>query len=619
MSWHIPPVTDPDIPALDILEIILGHGRSSRLYTRLKMNSNLVREISATAYTRIHTGVFSVEFTMGTENVDDVIKSVADEINRVRTEPVDESELNRARRISEAGYLSAMETMKGQAGTLAFFEVMTGDMNHTEEYLKQLRSVTAADIKKAANRYLKPGNLSIGLMAPEGVEISLPMDMIVRTFGLKSGDNKEENGTISGEVDQAGSMVTLPNGIRLIIKENHRLPIVSIRAALLGGTRLEPPEYSGISGFTAKMLTRGTKKLSASEIASVVESMAGELNGFSGRNSIGLSAKFLKNDLQQGLELLADVLINPSFPKTEAAKVRSDILSDIKSKRENPLQQLTDLFNKTLYKMHPYGRSVTGTEESINSMTISDIKKWYESIAVPSNLVISVVGDVSKYQLLETVKGLFKDFDSTTFSLRDIPPEPPLTKERTVHLERPGKQVHIMIGYLGVGVNNLYNAPMSIIDTALSGKGGRLFVELRNKMSLAYSVSSFRRPGLETGLFGIYLACDPEKFHTARDAIFREIEKLRQDGLSRKEMEDAKSYILGREAIGYQTNGSQAMGMALDELYGLGYDHRQKMLREIKSVTLDDIKEASRAIFIPDRYVMATVGPLSERFNIFCD
>jgi zinc protease len=385
--------------------------------------------------------------------------------------------------------------------------------------------------------------------------------------------------------------------------------VVSVTGAFLGGIRLEEPKPWGISGFVAKMLTRGTSKRSASEIASTVDSWGANLEEFSGKNSFGLSAKLLSKDLYPVLELLADVVLNPIFPESEMEKVREDILGSIKAKKDRPTPQLFDLFNKTLFKHHPYGHPRTGTKESIESIRRSDLVEWYTNHAISSHFVMAVVGDVNKEQLVSYFKRLFREFGCPSKVLPHVPPEPPLTKAREAHLERPGAQTHLVIGYLGAHLKSNENAPMALIESALSGLGGRLFSQLRDKASLAYSVTAFRRPGLETGLFGVYLACHPRKLLVAKKAIFQELDKIKKEGLTEKELEAAKKYLLGNLKINLQTNGSQARHMALDELYALNYDYIQQFIRDIEAVNLKDIKVAARKIMVPGKFVLVTVGP----------
>ena len=608
LAWHIPPMTHDDMYPLNILEIILGHGKSSRLYTRLKMHANLVYDVSAGAYALEDPGLFSLDATLSPDNLDAALKAMGEEISRITVDRISEAELTQARTISEADFVFDMENMAGQARTLAFFQTMTGDMYNADHYLNHIGKVTRADVLRVAKIYLRPENLSIGIMAPEGSEIVLKDTAIAAMFNPSTAESLPK-AVKTTEGEPGPSMVVLPNGMRLIVKENHRIPGVSMIAAFLGGTRLEPSGKWGISGFVAETLTRGTQKRTAAEIAATVESWAGNLDGFSGRNTLGVSGKFLSKDLYAGLELLTDVLLNPDFPPSEIAKVREDLLAGIKAKKDRPASELFDLFYKTLYSDNPYGHPQTGTLETVQSITRSDLQTWYRSIAIPSNLVLTLVGDLNRDQVIPYVKTLFATFPPSEKKLPDIAPEPPLKEARVAHIKRPGAQTHLVVGYLGAGVGSRLDAPMSLVKTALAGQGGRLFTELRDRQSLAYAVTAFRSPGLETGAFGAYVACDPTKAGAATKGIFEELDRIREEGLTEKELASAKKYVLGNLQIGLQTNASQAMQMTLDELYGLGYTHLPAYMREIEGVTLEDIRLAAREIILPNRYVLVTVGP----------
>jgi zinc protease len=606
MAWHTPSLHHENIPALDLLEIVLGEGKSSRLYGRLRLKNDLVHSVGASAYALQDSGMFSVDATLTPENLGTSLAAIVEEIRSLKDVRVSTEELNRAKRIAESSFLFSMETMSGQARTLAFFETMAGDMYRSDRYLEQLKKVTPAEVQGVARAYLRPENLSLGLMTPAASEIDLTKEQILALFtGSSEAATSLEKGT-----DPSVLSTTLPNGLKVIVKENPRLPLVSLTAALMGGTRLEGQEDWGISGFAAKMLTRGTKNRSEAEIASIVETWAGSLSAFSGRNSFGVSARFLSKDLYPGLELLSDLIRNSTFPDAELEKARGDILAAIKAKKDSPATQVFELFNQTLYERHPYGQPQSGTEESIRKLDRTELLAWYRKLAVPDNLVLSVVGDVEGESLVAHIEEIFKDFNpSSPLELPQIAPEPPLGEVRTARLQREGAQSHLVLGYLAPDIRSPENAPLALIDTALSGMGGKLFVELRDKRSLAYSVSSFRAPGLETGHFGVYIACDPNKEQVAKEEILKVIEEIREKGLTEEELASAKRYLLGNMRIGRQTNGSQAMQMALDELYGLGWTHTEEFMRAVEAVTLEDIKRVAGRILNPEKYAFVTLGP----------
>ena len=605
MCWHIPALTHKDVYALDVLESILGDGKSSRLYTGLKMDANLVYDVSADTYALADPGLFSVGATLQPEKLKEALAAIGKEISRVTRTPVDPSELDKAKTAAEASFVFDMEDMAGQARTLGFFQTMTGDMYHADDYLARIKQVTAEDILRVSQTYLRPENLSIGIMVPEGQKIHMDADEVMSLF--KAAPAKTE--ALAAKRDNPTEMRVFKNGMRVIIKENKRVPEVSVVGVFLGGKRLEKEGEWGISNFVAEMLTRGTRKRTATDIAATVESWAGSLDGFSGRNSLGVSGKFLSKDLYAGLDLLSDVVLHANFPSPEIEKVREDVLAAIRARKDRPTAQLFELFYKTLYPHYPYGHPSTGTPETISPLTRAELKSWYESIRIPSNFVLAIVGDVDRNQLVPYLETLFEPFKPSTKILPEIKPEPPLTGPRKAHIKRPGAQTHLAVGYLGADLKSINNAPMALVDTALSGMGGRLFLKLRDRRSLAYNVTAFRSPGLETGSFGVYLACDPDKLQQAEKAVFDELALVRDKGLTEKELTAAKRYLLGNLKIGMQTNGSQALQMALDELYGMGFDHMPKYIERIESVTTKDINRAVKDIILPDRYVFVTVGP----------
>ena len=591
-------------------ETILGEGRTSRLYKAMKMDANVVYDFSAGAYAMADPGLFFVDATLHPQNLEQALEMIGREISQMAEAPVLPEELEKAKTKAEASFVFSMEDMSGQARTMGYFQTMTGDMDNADHYLSHIQKVTALDIQRVCKIYLKPENLSMAILAPESAKMPLE-DLNIGKFFKKPAAEALEKEKPS-KAENAAKKMVLSNGMRIVLKENHRLPEVSFTAAMMGGKRLEKDGEWGISAFVSDMLIRGTTRRSAAEIASSVESWAGSLEGFSGRNSLGVSGKFLSKDLYGALDLLADVVLHADFPASEMKKVRTDILAAIKAKKDRPTGQLFELFYKTLYEQHPYGHPATGTEETITALTREDLKEWYDAVRVPENFVLSVVGDFKQEQLMPYLETLFEPFQKSFEPIPRPVPEPPLKKPRIAYLDRPGAQTHLAVGYLGAGLKSPLNPSMALVDTAMSGMGGRLFIKLRDRQSLAYAITAFRSPGLETGAFGVYLACDPEKLETARQAVFEEMDLLRNQGLSEEELSAAKRYLVGNLKIGMQTNGSQAMQMALDELYGLGYDHMTCYIEEINAVTVENVKEAADKIILPDGYVAVTVGPSTD-------
>ena len=612
LSWRIPPAGHHHIPALDVLQVILGEGKSSRLYKKLKMDSNLVHTVSVASYSMMRSGQFSIYATLDPSNLESALKAICDELDKIVSHGPTREELQKAVSQVETSFLWGMEQMAGQARVLGYFETMEGDFRECDRYLEQVKAVSAEDIMEVATTYLVPERLTIGFMPPLK---TAPCPTRPEVKGLFSFMGSGPGGRALKAPEKARSLgpkarkIVLPNAMRVILKEDHRLPLLSFTLAFLGGSRLERPGKWGISEFVSRVLTRGTRSRTALEIAREIETVSGELDGFSGRNSFGLKGAFLSRDVDLALELLSDLVMNPSFPREEVEKVRQDIMSQIRAKKDKPMAQLFDLFYSTLYKKHPYGHPVLGTLETVQAVTREDLVEWYKSRARGPNCVLSVVGDFDSERVAQKIQELFKALSPAGEGLKFLEPEPPLEGIRKVHKKRPGAQTHIVLGYLGVPISSPDNAPMALVDAALSGQGGRLFVRLRDQMSLAYSVSAFRRPGLETGVFGVYLGCAPRKVEVASKAMLREMAELRRRGLTGIELKQAKKYLLGNLAIQSQGISQKAMEMALDELYGLGFDRAEKFKQTLKGVTLSMVREAISRVILPDRYVLVTLGP----------
>jgi zinc protease len=402
----------------------------------------------------------------------------------------------------------------------------------------------------------------------------------------------------------------LGNGITVLIKQNHSVPLFAARAAFLGGVRFEGEKDNGVSNFLSEMFTRGTKSRSAEDIAREIESIAGEVSGFSGRNSFGVTVESLSRNFDQAIDIFADVIINPSFDPEEIERARRDILSAINRQGDNLLRTTINLFLSTLYRDNPYRFDVLGTKETISDMTRDDLINFYQKYVRPENMVISVVGNVDENRVLSMLESYFGEMGKGRFSPPQVQPESPPNRIRTAEVEQKDKaQTHIILGFLAPTLKDPDQYPFEVLNAILSGQGGRLFLELRDKRSLAYTVTSFFTPGLEPGFFGVYIGCAPEKQEEAIQGIKEQLALVLENGVTDGELKRAQNYLVGNFEIGLQQNSAQAAKIAFDELYGLGWDEYKRYPEEIYSVTKDDIQRVARKYIDLDKYTLAIVKP----------
>ncbi|HHL40878.1 MAG TPA: insulinase family protein [Deltaproteobacteria bacterium] len=607
LAFHIPELSHPDTYAVDVLSGVLGQGATSRLYRRLKINDELVHSISSYAMTPKEPGLFFITASLESKNLERTIWAVIEETERLAAEGPSPDELARVKLNLESDFIYSRETMEGKASQLGYYETISGDLAFERRYIEGIRAVTADDVKKAAATYLDVQKMTLSALVPDAEAADIRHEHLVETARSAA---YEARMAFSGEVEADEiRKITLENGITLIVKEVHTNPTVAFYLTFPGGLRFETPENNGISAFAASMLTRGTATWSRRALAREIESMAGGLGGFSGRNSIGLSGKFLSRFFDRAFELAADMVKNASFPADEVEKLRADILADIKRQKDYLPGYTFKLLYRELYREHPYGMPRTGVEETVSKITRDELIAFYTRHFVPEKMVISVVGDVNASHVIEKVKELYGGLERRAVALKEPAPERrPMGIRRTGEI-REAAQTNIGIGFLGTTIRDDDRFALEVLTEILSSQGGRLFVELRDKRSLAYSVSAFSRPGVEPGMIGVYIGCAPEKKDAAIEGILEQLRKVTAEKVSPEELRRAKSALIGAFEVGLQEVSSQASELANDELFGLGYDFYKRYPARIEAVTADDVLRAARKYLTLDAYTISVVGP----------
>jgi len=607
LAYHIPSLSHPDIYTIDILSVILGQGESSRLYQRLKAKEPLVHTVSSYAMTPKEPGVFFITSTLEGRYVKKALEEILREVYRIRYEGVTQAEMEKAKLNLESEFIYQRETMEGRARQLGYFETVAGDIAFEKRYLEGIRGVTSEDIKKVVKTYLDDENLTIGLILPKADKGVISAKEIE---GITMAIEEEVKGLYAQPEEKRDiTKVILDNGMTLLVKEDHSNPTVAIYAAFLGGLRFEDEKTNGITNFMAKMLTKGTKMRTAPKLAEEVESMAGGLEAFSGRNSFGISARFLSRYFDKGLEIVSDCILNPTFPEDELEKTRKEILADIKG-QEDYLPQFTfNLLNKTLYESHPYRMTVVGTEETVSRFTRGEIMAQYERQAVPERMVLSIVGDINTEDVVKKAKAMFKGFMRETPPLPVVPVEERQKTVKRVEAFKEKRQAHIAIGFLGTTITSGDRYPLSLLAAILSNQGGRLYLELRDKEGLAYVVMASSREGVDPGAFVVYIGTSPERSEQAIKGILRELRKVVEERVTEEELKRAKGLLIGNYEMGLQENSSQASDMTFNELYGLGYDEYKRYASKIEAVTGEDVLRVARRYIDLDAYTLAIVRP----------
>jgi len=590
LAWHIPEVTNPDVPALDLLSTILGDGRSSRLYRRVREEAGLAYRISAFSYTPGDPGLFGIDATLDPKKREAAEQLVLRILDEVKQSGATAEELMKAKKISLSHHLGALTTMRGLASDIGSNWLLTRNLNFSRDYLDAVQKVTLDDIKRVTAHYLTDENLTIVSLNPKG-------SLLAKAEPAKP--------VTAGEVQK----FELSNGLRLLVREDARLPLVAMGAVFRSGLLAETPQTNGITRLMAKVLLKGTKTRTAEQIANQIEAVGGSISSEAGNNSFTVSLDVTKPDVKLGVELLSDVLLNATMPEKAIAREEEIQIAAIKQEEEQLTTVARNILRQALFTQHPYALRANGSVDSVQRLTQKDLLEFRDRYVVAKNGVIFVFGDVKAVEVKQLFEKALAGMRPGTLALTDAHPAAPLKKTEIVESRKEKAQGVIMVGYRGADIFSPDRYALQLIDEASSDLGSRFFVRIREQMGLAYYVGANQMEGLVPGLFAFYLGTDPQKIEPVKTALLDEIRKLATDGLTNEELARAKKKLIGQQEIANQSNDSFGYQCALDEIYGLGFNYYKSLKHGVDAVTLDDIKRVAAKYFRDQPYVLATVRP----------
>jgi zinc protease len=589
-AWHIPDVRHPDMPALDILASLLGSGRSSRLFREVREKQGLVTSADAWTYCAADQGLFGMSAVVDADKFAPSRDALLAEIERVQNEPVPAGELAKVIKQFVAGMLATRKTMQGQAQDLGSNWVAASDLNFSERYLAAARQVTPATLQQVAREYLTPANRTLYALLPEGAA-------------------PKAAATVHVSAENAVQKIVFPNGLRLLVKEDHRLPFVEIRAVFQGGVLAESEKNNGLTQLMSKMLLQGTARRSAEQISTEIESVGGSIDTFGGNNSFGVSTEVLSEDLKTGFEIFADVLLNPSFPAEAFERERRIQLEVIRSQQDQLLQLCSQAMRRGLFGGAGYGLDPSGTEKSVKAIPLSALAAFYKAMVVPNNCVMAIFGDVQPAAWKAMMENFFGGWKAGAPVLPKGPRPLELTSIKRIAETRDKEQAVLLAGFPGVTLKDNDRYALELVQEGCSDLGSRLFLRIREKLGLAYYVGAQNFLGVVPGYFTFYAGTARDNLPQVEEELLKEVKLLGDEGFSAEELKRSKAKIIGQKKIARQDLGGYAITVALDELYGLGHDHIDLEDARYEAVTLADIKAVSRKYLTPGALVLATIKP----------
>lgn len=622
LAWPAPSVKHKDVPALEVMSLILGQGDSSRLMQTLRLERPLTNSVGSYVFTPQDAGVLAISMGLDPANLQESLLKIKEHLIDIVSNPPSADEMQKAVTNLASEQIYSLETVDGiarKAGTLEFY---MGDHDYFKTYLKQIYALKPEDITRVAKKYFGSKSMSICVLTKENTG---PVEKLCRDFAkslvasFKTKPAKKAKAVkfrprklsfkTNGGAATAVEEISIAPGVTVLFKAQKETPTVSVRVGFLGGLRAEPESQGGLAELFSRAWTGGGKRFSEGELNQKIDEMAAGLGAFSGRNSVGLSMDYLAAYESKMYEVFDDVLTAPSFPKEVLEREKQILNNQMKSRNDNPAQIAILEFMKTLFKGHPYSRDMLGTSESVEGIDIEQLRAYYGKLVTARNFTLAVVGDFDREFWLESAKKIANtlpkgDKFTSTFKLGEI------TQEQHLFKESKKEQSHVVMGVRGITLTDEDRYTLEVIQSILSGQGGRLFLELRDKNSLAYSVSPMHMEGIETGYFGAYIGCSPEKAKKSISMLKEEFRKLVEAKVPEAELLRAQRYLVGRHDIDLQRKSAISNSLLFDRIYGLdprqGLDVAEKYFA-VKPANLQALAEK----LLKQHFVISVVGPLN--------
>jgi len=640
MVWTTVPVFAPGDAELDMVANILGEGKSSRLYQRLVRDLKIAQSVSANHGSRLYGGSFEISYTaMRGHTLAEIERVINEELDKLRTQPPTAEEVERVRNQIKTDLVRSMEPLAGLATRLLFYDVFAGEPDYLRRDLERYDNATKDTLSSFARKILSPtSRLTITVEPNPKAPImgrlikaaAAPLDKADKLVSAETAAARVSVGQPAARVSpDATFRASLPaagekkpfkvpavkrfrlrNGLPVILAESHKLPLVSVDLVVKSGSSANPKDEPGLASLTASLLDEGTKKRSASEIAGEIARLGASLSCYASWDASAVSLSVLSENLDHAAPIWADVLLNPAFAKDDFDRVVANLLSSLAQRKDYPPIVAGQVYARALWgDAHPFGGPDSGTQASISKLGEADVKHFYDSFYTPNNAVLVIAGDITEKDVHAKIEPLLAAWKAKKVPVLKMPKVEAPAKPRILLVDKPtAPQSSIRLGLPGIERKNPDYYRALVTNQILGGSFRRLVMNLRETKGWTYGVGSqfdARRSAGPWTVGGEFVAA-----HTADavEEILKEIEKMRSEDVTDKELADTKSEIIGAFPARFATAGQLASQMTALAVYDLPPGDLDSFVAKITAVDKAQIRQMARKYFRPDNLTIVVVG-----------
>jgi len=623
--YPLPPVNNPDVPALNVMDAILTGGRSSRLYQAL-VQTGLASDFAGGAEDLIAGGWYELSATAAPgKNLTEIEQALNQALIDLRDKGVTAEELNRAKTDLRASVALQNRDVTNQAMQLGNDQTIAGDYRYTDRYLAAVNQVTTADVQQVARKYLTPTSRTVGLFEPTQVAGKPNAAVAGSTqtsehFNLGPPVNPAEVAKYLPPVGAATVSTTqvqskqfsLANGLKVLLVPDHSTPTVTLAGYVRAGIAFDSDAKAGLASLTASNLMNGTKTQDALTIAKILADRGADLAFTANREGVTIDGNALAPDLPTLIQVLGDVMQNATFPANELELSQQRALIALKVALDTPAVLAQRTFQQAVYpENHPFHAFPTAA--SLKNITRADVVQFYQEHYQPDTTVLTLVGDFEPDQvqsLLEQQLGNWKA--SGQPPQLNYPPVSLPTKTVRLNPVLPGKTESItFMGYRGIERKDPRYYAAVVLNQIVGGNtlASRLGTEIRDRLGLTYGIYSYFQAGKHAGPFLIEMQTAPQDAQRAIASTITLLQQIHNQGVTTAEVEAAKRSLISDYIVALANPDDIASRILMDEVYGLGADELRQFPSQIQSVTLTQVNQVNKELLQPNNLVIVTAGP----------
>jgi len=630
MTWVTAPIFKPGDAEAEMTAGILGAGRSSRLYKKLVYEQQIAQNVSAFQNSLVLGSMFQIEATARPgHTAEELERAIDEELAALRAQAPSLREIEQARNTIETAIIGGLERLGGFGGVadrLNMYNHYLRTPDYLEKDIQRYRSVTPASLLAFAREQLTPnGRVVVHAVPgrPEAAQAPPPAPAAGVASQGANGQSINADEPWRAEVPKAGPARTLqlatpasavlPNGLTLILSERRGLPIVAANLVVKTGSDANPIERPGLANFVAAMLDEGTTTRGALQIADEVAQLGASLTTGSSMDATTISARSLMKNFASTLDLVADIVLKPSFPAEEVDRQRASRLGQLVQMRDSPAQVAGQVMGVALYgTKHPYGYTELGTEASMKAVTRDEMMAFWRQHFVPNNAALVVAGDISMSDLRALVEKTFASWQRGTPS-RPMLGAPETTRARIVIVDKPGTpQTQVRVASIGAARSSPDFRALQVMNNALGGLfSSRINMNLREQHGYTYGAGSqfiFRR---SAGPFVVAGGIRTDVTAPAVSEIFKEIAGILEKPMAQEELQKSKDALANSLPGTFETSVNTVNSFSNIFVYDLGLDYYTRYAQEVNAVTAEQALAVARRYIVPDRLVVIAVGDRS--------